>query len=130
MDTSTYYHHIKHLVAIVDQFGGAIGQHPCLIANEMELLTGYSVNIRAAHDPSILARVQANARNKYLACLFLSNTCKERYGAAVDDLHNDYLKGHRTTYPQSLDEAYAFLDDVRMPKTPKSAPAASFAQEF
>ena len=130
MDTATYFHRIKHLVAIIDQVGGTIGQHPCLVSKEMELLTGYSIDIRAAHDQVTLALAQAKARDKYLACLFLSNACKERYGNAIDDLHNDYLKGHRNTYPESLNEAYAFLDDVRMPKAQKVAPAASFAQEF
>ena len=38
---------------------------------------------------------------------------KHRYEVAVNELHNDHVKGITTTYPATLNAAYTYLDDIK-----------------
>ena len=60
--------------------------------------------------PEVMKEAKKLARDKYLACLFLANADKHRYEAVVNDLHNNFVKWHTSTYPTTLDAAYAYLD--------------------
>ena len=40
------------------------------------------------------------ARNKFMACLFLSGIDTNRYGKVLDDLNSQYLKGSKQVYPK------------------------------
>ena len=40
MSTTTYYQKIKSFVLVIDHFDGDIRGHPCLLANEIQILTG------------------------------------------------------------------------------------------
>ena len=131
MSITTFYQKISHLVAVIEHFGGSIGDDPCLVAAEIISLTGLRYDPSMFVAPEIIKEAKKLARDKYLACLFLANTDKHRYEAVVNDLHNNFVKGHTSTYATTLDAAYTYLDNIRSLKTRDGQDqyAASFCQQ-
>ena len=76
-----------------------------------------------------MEKARKNACKRYFACLFLANADKHRYKNAINGLHNNFFKGLRT-YPDTLDDAYTFLDMIRPTcSCGGNQYMASFAQE-
>jgi hypothetical protein len=59
------------------------------------------------------------SRDKFLACLFLACTDRERYKEVIDDLGNDYSLGN-INYPEDVSGMVSLLSNRRGLKTPKS----------
>ena len=56
--------------------------------------------------------LQEEARNKYLACVFLAGVDRQRYKKVVDDLNNDFLSG-TTNYPADVPGMLQLLSNRR-----------------
>ena len=55
---------------------------------------------------------QEEAREKYLACVFLAGVDRERYTNVIDDLNNDFLLG-KVTYPSDASAMLTLLTNRR-----------------
>ena len=52
------------------------------------------------------------ARNKFVACLFLAGVDRKRYKEAIDEMNNDYLR-HGKEYPSSVQAMVVWLSKRR-----------------
>lgn len=55
---------------------------------------------------------QEKARNKLLACMFLTGIDRDRFKKALDDLNNDFVNG-KTNYPEDIPSAVELLSNRR-----------------
>ena len=53
-----------------------------------------------------------NARNKFVACLFLAGVDRKRYKEAIDEMNNDYLR-HGKEYPTTVQAMVVWLTKCR-----------------
>ena len=58
------------------------------------------------------AIVQENAKYMYLACAFLCQSDRKRYGRLLEELENDYTKGN-SNYPTNLVTAYRMISEYK-----------------
>ena len=56
------------------------------------------------------AVVQENAKDMYLACVFLCQSDRKRYCRFLEELENDYTKGN-SKYPTDLVTAYRMISE-------------------
>ena len=52
------------------------------------------------------------AREKYLACIFISGACNVRYGYTKRYLHNEYLKD-KDAYPKKFEAYLKYMNDYQ-----------------
>lgn len=91
MSTEQYYRSFMELSAIILGFGGYIGNHPFMVKSKLGEITGAEFDDKRDYTQEQRMEAIDQAREKYLACLFLMNSCKHCYGYIVTELHNDYL---------------------------------------
>ena len=120
MHTPIYYQKFKQLVAVIEQFGGNIGNHNMLIESELATITGMDYNDDYYYNPQQIRDAKDYAKDKYLACLFLLGAYKETFIKAINRLHDNYLTRNKNCYPKTLAEAYAFLDLVKEGKNDRT----------
>eukprot|EP00588_Corethron_pennatum_P021726 CAMPEP_0194330290 /NCGR_PEP_ID=MMETSP0171-20130528/51403_1 /TAXON_ID=218684 /ORGANISM="Corethron pennatum, Strain L29A3" /LENGTH=612 /DNA_ID=CAMNT_0039091343 /DNA_START=237 /DNA_END=2075 /DNA_ORIENTATION=+ len=104
----------------VEQFGAATGQDPAAIKYEIAImakeldtditLDGKDGSTKASAD-QLLAAI-GSTKEKSKAVAFLTGADSISYGAALDDLRNDFLKGD-DKYPKDVEGAYAYLYQFR-----------------
>ena len=58
------------------------------------------------------AIVQENANNIYLACAFLCQSDRKSYGKLLEELENEYTKGH-SNYPTDLVTRYRMISEYK-----------------
>ena len=129
-----YYEQFKSLVEVIEHYQGEIGHHPKLILQELEKIAEDRFDPEtplasiASMSPSVLLDATENARQKYLACLFLNGADKTRYESLVLGVTNDFVKG-LDTFPKTLQDAFALLTETRCREVTKSSlEGSSFAQ--
>ena len=129
-----YYEQFKSLVEVIEHYQGKIGHHPKLILQELEILAKDKfypetpLTSIVAMEPTIIHAATENARQKYLACLFLNGADKSRYESLVYGVMNDYVKG-LDTYPKTLQDVFALLTKTRCRRVTKFIlEGSSFAQ--
>ena len=57
------------------------------------------------------------ARERYLACIFISGAYNVRYGYMKRDFHNEYLKD-MDTHPKKFEEDLKYMNDYQMLNKP------------
>jgi hypothetical protein len=57
-------------------------------------------------------RAKTQAKDRYLAVLFLVNCDQRRYGGLLRDIENEYTRG-TNTYPLTLSSAYDYIVNYR-----------------
>jgi len=128
MTTATYYRKFSDMVNVIDHYGGSVGAHPFLIKENIELQTGRAFDPTGSYDVTLMDNARKSSSDDYLACLFLTNACQQRYGKIVTTLHNQYVLGLRM-YHSTFDDAYILIDDIKPLKSFTPAEfSASFAQ--
>ena len=76
------------------------------------------------------AIVQESAKYMYLACDFLCQSDRKRYGRLLEELENDFTKGN-SNYPTDLVTAYRMISEYKNCQTRSSVPESdgvAFAQ--
>jgi hypothetical protein len=107
-----YYEKFKDLVTNAERPGSDIGAHA-------DRTDGILDEIAADPDvPTNGEREQARdqAKDQFLAVMFLVNSDGEWYGSLVRDIENEYTRGS-DTYPTTLSTAYDYLVNYRVDKT-------------
>ena len=56
--------------------------------------------------------MQENAKDMYLACAFLSQSDRKRYGRLLEEFENDYTKGN-SNYSTDLVTAYRMISKYK-----------------
>ena len=67
------------------------------------------------------AIVQENAKDMYLACAFLFQSERKRYGRFPEESENDYTKGN-SNYPTDLVTAYRMISEYKNCQPRSSVP--------
>ena len=101
------------LALIVEQYGGGLGNDPGLIESKL---------VDAGIDPSAADGRQSKealeaAEKRFLVMALLMATDKTRYGKLLEDLENDYTKGH-DNYPVTVTGAYNLIVNYKQYQRP------------
>jgi hypothetical protein len=118
MSNHDYFEKFKDHKNVVERLGETIGaQESCIqeILDETALIPDFPTGKERA-----LAERQAKER--FLALIFLKNCCPKRYGGLLQDIENEYMRG-QNSYPQTLMAAYQYLLNY------KSAPTGQYRDE-
>ena len=116
------------MVSIIEHYGGSVGNYLFLVEQDIVLKTGKVFDPTTSYDVTLMKKARKSSSDDYLACLFLTNACRHRYGEIVTTLHNQYVLGIRT-YHSTFNEAYSLIDDIRPLKKFATAEfSALFAQ--
>ena len=114
MTNQEYYDEFTVLVAVVEDFDGSIGvNHPRL---QEEVLQEMAVDKSA---PTITETEMAHkiAREQYLATAFLYGADKHRYSLLIHDIENRFYRSReKALYPQTVKDAYRWLNDYKESK--------------
>jgi hypothetical protein len=104
-----YYNKFKDLVSIAERLGSNIGVQPDRVQAILE-------EIAVDRDlPMEWERAQASeqAKDEYLAVMFLMNSDRQHYGNLIRDIENEYTRGS-DTYPATLSTtAYDYIVNYR-----------------
>ena len=76
------------------------------------------------------AIVQDNAKDMYLACAFLFQSDRKRYGRLLEEIEDDYTNGN-SNYPTDLVTAYRIISEYKNWQPHSSVPESdgvAFAQ--
>jgi hypothetical protein len=112
LSDSEYYETFKDKVATADRLGAAIGEHPTRV---QERLVEVAMDENNPTEDERRTATQ-EAKDKYLARLFLVNSDKKRYGSLIRDIRNDFTRG-QDTYPDTLTGAYDFIVNYEAPRS-------------
>ena len=107
-----YYDKFKDLVSIAERLGSNIGA-------QADRVNAILQEIAADPDiPTEPERRQAReqAKDEYLAVMFLVNSDRQCYGSLVRDIENEYTRG-ADTYPMTLSTAYDYIVNYRPAKS-------------
>ena len=127
MTNTQFFERFKNLVAVVEQHGGTIGDEPGLINAELAIITGAPYNEGTAYTAAQRMQAKEQAKEKFLAVLFLGAADRSRYGELTTGLHNDFVKGHET-YPATLTGAFSLLMETKLPSKSGVDQGSSFVQ--
>ena len=83
MTTAAYYRKFSDMVSIIEHYGGSVGNHPFLVEQDIVLQTGQAFDTTASYDATLMKNARMSSSDDYLACLFLTNACRHRYGISV-----------------------------------------------
>ena len=102
--TPDYYDRFKISVDVLEAMDGIIGSDPLLLKQQYK---------KKKLDPltasvSEIKEVKEDARDEYLAIMFILGADRRRFGKYIEDLENDYLQG-KDHYPKTLVAAYNVL---------------------
>jgi hypothetical protein len=92
-----------------ERLGSVIGVHPDRVEAILD---------KIAMDPNMPTAVEKQqaldqAKDQYLAVMFLMNSDKSQYGSLVRDIENEYTRG-TNTYPVMLSAAYDYIVNYRL----------------
>lgn len=107
-----YYDKFKDLVTIAERLGSNIGAQTDQVEAILQTI---------AADPDMpteaeRAQAQDQAKDQYLAVMFLVNSDKKQYGGLIRDIENEYTRGS-DTYPTTLSAAYDYIVNYRADRT-------------
>ena len=108
MTLPQYLEQFNSQIDVIVHYGREVGLEPKLYQDELADLTGdvFDPDENYTNDQKILAKKQA--KDRFLACMFINGADKARFGDLHDDLLNDFAKGQRN-YPTSVVDAYSLL---------------------
>ena len=109
MANNEYYEKFKDLVTNSERLGGEIGVQTDRVN---EILQDIATDPDAPTDNEREA-ARSQAKDEYLAILFLLNSDKKRYGNLMRDIENEYTRG-TDSYPTTLSAAYDYLVNYRV----------------
>jgi hypothetical protein len=112
LSNSEYYETFKDKVATADRLGAGIGEHPTRV---QERLVEVAMDENNPTEDECRTATQ-EAKDKYLARLFLVNSDKKCYGSLIRDIRNDFTHG-QDTYPDTLTGAYDFIVNYEAPRS-------------
>ena len=89
----------KACIEIIEVYSGTLGAHPGVTKDILAIIPGVDISTYPSVVTSDKFKVARNkARERCLACLFISGDCNIRYGFMKRYFHNEYLKD-KDTYP-------------------------------
>ena len=74
--------------------------------------------------PDEFIKARDGVREEYLACLFILNSDKQRYGKMLEDIENSYTMQH-DNYPKPVHSAYIMMTNFKFNQTNHTAPAVT-----
>ena len=84
-----YLDQFKAFINIIDAYSGTPGAHPGLTNDVLVEMPGVDMSTYPSGVTNDQAKAAKNtAREKYLACIFISGAWNIRYGAINRDFHN------------------------------------------
>ena len=104
-----YAEELLALVRVVETYGGAYGKEPGII--DAVLKDSGKTMMAASADQK--AAAEAEARERYVACLIISGADNGRYKQLKDDLHNHYTMG-TDKYPKTVEGAIKLLNNYKV----------------
>jgi hypothetical protein len=112
LSNSEYYETFKDKEATADRLGAGIGEHPTRV---QERLVEVAMDENNPTEDECWTATQ-EAKDKYLAWLFLVNSDKKRYGSLIRDIQNNFTHG-QDTCPDTLTGAYDFIVNYEAPRS-------------
>jgi hypothetical protein len=110
MSDSEYLENFRTRMDVLKSAGGDLCVHPGMVQDELDKT---DVGPAAQASDTELANATLAARGRMEGALFLAKSCQQKYRPLVQDLANDFNKGH-DLYPATLTAAYELmLHDVR-----------------
>jgi hypothetical protein len=128
MTNADYLEKFTNLADIASSYGGDILDASVLEYCRNRLHPG---TVSADQTDNESAIVHLTAKNLCLATAFLLQCDRRRYGKLLEDLENDFTKGHNN-YPLGMVKAYQLLNEYKQWKSTPSAPQSEgvvFAQK-
>ena len=117
-ESNDHFHKkFKANVAVIEKYGGSVGNHPALTARAHESSIQDVTQVVGSTYTSDLALAITAGTQKYLAALFLEKADTRRYGELRRELENDYSR-NVDGYPTTLTAAYKLLDTYASPTLP------------
>jgi hypothetical protein len=103
------YERFKDNVTTLERLGGEIG---CQAERIKALIEASSSSSSSLVTSVGRERAKTQAKDRYLAVLFLINCDQRRYGSLLRDIENEYTRG-TNTYPLTLNSAYDYVVNYR-----------------
>jgi hypothetical protein len=97
---SDYMNRYKDTVAVIDHYGGSIGEHTALVLE--------SAGGKLPTDPRLVVEAQVKSKERYLAYCFLLNADPGRYSCLLEEMENSHAFG-KCLYPATITDAYNML---------------------
>lgn len=125
-----YLETFQNSVDVITHCGGNIGPDDGLVDADLKR----KGTTRSSAGDSTIAEAEAEAKERFLACLFLTGADRIRYGKLIEDLENSHTQGDNK-YPRMLPLAYNLLvhwkqqqhQQSRPPSTPHGSDGVAFA---
>lgn len=103
MTCEVYLERFMNQVSVIEHCGASVIDMEMIETSLKEV--GLTFTTASAEE---LSDAKAYAKDKYLACMFLVNADRNRYGKLIEDTQNLFIQGDNK-YPETLTEAYALL---------------------
>jgi hypothetical protein len=103
--TSMYHTHFQNLIEVIEDVGGSLGYESDGIIQALAKERGWDIN---DNKNDITDEMKREAKEAYLATIFIVNADPIRYGKLIIDLQNSYLC-RQNKYPKTIQDAFRFL---------------------
>ena len=109
LSNAEYLEKFNNVVNIATAYNGQLHDQTITDIATETAHTGVDYNTLTAPQQAI---VQENAKDVYLACAFLCQSDRKRYGRLLEELENDYTKVN-SNYPTDLVTAYRMISEYK-----------------
>jgi hypothetical protein len=107
---ATYMSKFKNSIDVIEHYGGNIGDDKVLVTEELRK-TGATDMVATEEEKKQAIKT---AKSKAHAMAFLKRADRNRYGALITDLENQFTRGN-DQYPVSITETYNLLVNYKRP---------------